>query len=628
MKKSRHVVLFFLALLLLASILLVGGMAPEAGAQGETTLTREETLYSAGAQWGAAGHFNPFAPSPAAGTGLMYEGLFWFNHYAGEFNPWLAESYEWVDSYTFRITLREGPRWRDGTPVTAEDVVFTFETMRKYDQLISEWKGTESVQAIGNRTVQINLKENYPNYVHVKGYLGTMIVNKERWLAIEDEYVWRGQDLLDFVNAYPDQMEGSGPYLLIYEDSSRLIYKRNDNWWGNAIWGQPAPKYYCHRIFTTNEAGAMAFRNGEIDWHSMWIGNPTETIQTLGWAKAWDTNNPNGYIYRPTCPILLVPNLNESPLNEPWLRRAISYAIDRESISEIANDGVLSVLHPSYLPVYAPYVESYIDEGLAAQYPVEYNTTKARQILENYATWNEAEGAWYYDYDNDGVEEKIGPFDVEAVSGWNDSMMQAYKIAQYLKAIGIPAQESYSEYNLFINNMRTMNFDFQVQPITPHLGPNSPVYEYDQLFTGTGGFYRNWCDYTESPNYDKVENLVDEMSTLPIGSQRSIELCKEVQKIIIPECPYIPLLNQGDWGTFSTQYWEGWPTKDNAYTGRQHCWDDHNGVFPVLMNIRATGKVSGGPSLPVAAIVFVVAIAIIVVVYYIKRKSSSGGQIG
>ena len=616
MKKSRHVVGFFLVPLLLAGLLLVD-MVPEVRAQ-EEKMPREETLYSAGAQWGAAAHFNPFKPSPAAGTGLMYEGLFWFNHYTGEFNPWLAESYEWVDSYTVRITLREGPRWRDGTPVTAEDVVFTFKTMRKYDQLINEWKGTESVQAIGNRTVQINLKKNYPNYVHTMGFLQVMITNKERWSALEDKYLERGGDLLDEVNADPDKIEASGPYLLVYEDSSRLVYKRNDSWWGNAIWGQPAPKYYYHRIFTTNEAGALAFKNGEIDWHSMWIGSPVETIQQLGWATAWNMDDPGGHIYRPTTSVLLVPNLQKPPLNEPWLRRAISYAIDRESISYIANDGVLSVLHPSYLPVYAPYVKPYIDEETANEYPVEYNPTKAREILENHATWNEAEKAWYYDYDNDGVEEKIGPFVVEAVTGWNDSMMQAYKIARYMEAIGIPAQERYREFSLFINNMTRMNFDFQVQCMTPHLGSNSPVYEYEQLFVGPAGYYRNWDNYQQSPNYGRVENLVLEMSVVPIGSERSIELCKEIQKIIVPELPYIPLLNQGDWGTFNTQYWTNWPTKANPYTGRQHNWDDHSGAFPVLMNIESTGKVGAGLSLPIAALVFVAIVALVGI--YVKMK--------
>jgi peptide/nickel transport system substrate-binding protein len=100
---------------------------------------RSETLYVGGAAWGPASTWNPFQPGSLANTtgtlGLVYETLFNYDPLTNTMIPWLAESGEWVGDYVYEATLRDGLTWSDGTPLTAEDVVFTMNLANQYEAL-------------------------------------------------------------------------------------------------------------------------------------------------------------------------------------------------------------------------------------------------------------------------------------------------------------------------------------------------------------------------------------------------------------------------------------------------------------------------------------------------------------
>ena len=60
-------------------------------------------------------------------SGLVLEQLFYINYYTDELIPWMATGFEYNEDYTkIKITLREGVKWNDGTPFTADDSVFTY----------------------------------------------------------------------------------------------------------------------------------------------------------------------------------------------------------------------------------------------------------------------------------------------------------------------------------------------------------------------------------------------------------------------------------------------------------------------------------------------------------------------
>jgi peptide/nickel transport system substrate-binding protein len=103
----------------------------------EVVFERGETLYVSGAAWSAI-DLNPFQPgnlTNTTGTIDLSIVLFAFDPMTGEMTPWLAESGEWTDATTYDLTLREGLTWSDGEPLTAADVVFTFELGQQYAAL-------------------------------------------------------------------------------------------------------------------------------------------------------------------------------------------------------------------------------------------------------------------------------------------------------------------------------------------------------------------------------------------------------------------------------------------------------------------------------------------------------------
>ncbi|HSJ53992.1 MAG TPA: ABC transporter substrate-binding protein, partial [Anaerolineae bacterium] len=138
------------------------------GAEAEapaTSYERSETLYVSGAAWGPPSSWNPFMTWVHANTtgivGNVYETLYVFNPQAGEMGPWLAESAEWTDANTWDMVLREGITWSDGEPMTAEDIVFSFELGQQYPALwfSSVWNYLDSVTAVSDTEVQFKFTD-------------------------------------------------------------------------------------------------------------------------------------------------------------------------------------------------------------------------------------------------------------------------------------------------------------------------------------------------------------------------------------------------------------------------------------------------------------------------------------
>jgi len=103
-------------------------------------------------------NFNPFSPAALdSAIGCVYETLIYFNNADGSANPWLAESWSWSpDLKEITFTLRPGIKFNDGTPLTANDVVFTTnlgKTNKALDVSGIWSEGLVSVNAIGTNKV-------------------------------------------------------------------------------------------------------------------------------------------------------------------------------------------------------------------------------------------------------------------------------------------------------------------------------------------------------------------------------------------------------------------------------------------------------------------------------------------
>lgn len=100
----------------------------------------------------------------------LIEPLFILNYETGDIDGWLAECFEaneTLDEWT--VSLREGTEWRDGKPLTADDVLFTINRLKEYAPQLN-WSGAvqkwvESVEAADERTIKLTLTASNPRFV-------------------------------------------------------------------------------------------------------------------------------------------------------------------------------------------------------------------------------------------------------------------------------------------------------------------------------------------------------------------------------------------------------------------------------------------------------------------------------
>ncbi len=177
-------------------------------------------------------HINPLL-AQASDTdrdlvGLIYSGLLKYNE-EGKLVPDLAKSYEISsDGLNYTIYLKDSAKWHDGTPVTADDVIFTINTALNSDYgslQQANWTSIET-EKVNDTTVIFKLKNKYAQF------LNNLV------LGILPRHVWQDIKPINFaLSDYNLKPIGSGPYMfdkLTKDRDGKIIsytLKRNDNFY-------------------------------------------------------------------------------------------------------------------------------------------------------------------------------------------------------------------------------------------------------------------------------------------------------------------------------------------------------------------------------------------------------------
>jgi peptide/nickel transport system substrate-binding protein len=161
----------------------------------------------------------------------IYEGLVNRDR-AYKLEPSLATSWKMTGPTTWRFTLRPGVKFHDGTPFTADDVVFSLtRTMAKTSQRTSQVRGITAVRTVDALTVDVQLEA--PDAV-LPDKLYLVAIMSRAWsekngVAQPQDYNGK-QETFAVRNA-----NGTGPYMLkTYEQDRRLVLVENPNWWGRS----------------------------------------------------------------------------------------------------------------------------------------------------------------------------------------------------------------------------------------------------------------------------------------------------------------------------------------------------------------------------------------------------------
>ncbi len=519
------------------------------------TLPRNETLYIAGHQWGPPTNFNPLAPSPAwpvngtgstapGGGGYIYESLFLYDIVNGRFDPLLAQGFQWVDAATMRIQLQPGTRWQDGRPLTARDVVFTFELARRFSLGYSPfWQHVQSVRAVDDRTVEIRLDPARPNRLLVEEYVATVFILPEHiWGPLAD----RGRSaLIEFENLDP---VGSGPYRVDSYNPERIILRRYDEYWGRSIYGMPTPRYLVHPIFRSNDAGNLALRQAEVDLSQQFVPQ----IWTLPNVKTWFAQEP--YHIPGSIPLLII-NVHRKGLDNVAVRRALAYAIDYALIARTAMSRYSEPARSSLI-IPAGVEARFFNEELVNRYGWRYYPARSVEILERELGARKGSDGIYVLPDGTRLS-----FTVQTPYGWTDWMAALEIVSQSARQVGIEVRTEFPQAPVVTSNVQEGNFDMALWYVSG-VGPASPWTRFRDVLDDRAAApigQQTFQNYGRFSHPD-VARLLDQAAQA--GSVEELRrIYGELDRIFMENVPAIPLMYRPlAFYEFNETHWTGFPT--------------------------------------------------------------------
>jgi peptide/nickel transport system substrate-binding protein len=535
-----------------------------ASAKRVAELPRESTLYVGRTGGPLVPNGNPLSPAAVTDAGLrqaVFEQLFYFNWMNGKVESWLAKSYKFNKTYTLlTVDLRPGIKWNDGQAFTSADVKFTFDALLKTATLLNAGTVQTSLKSVSTPSasrVVFNLAKPDRRFVGniLAGYISTGV-------TVVPKHIFQDQDVATFTFWDPARgwPFGTGPYRISAQDTSRATFTRNASWWAakTKFKKLPAPRYIVYQTVTPDiEAQSLVSNqldlssgniNGLGTWHS--IRKQNELLGT--WSS-------NGFV--DPCPISLELNAKAAPWDDPEMRWALNYAIDKKKFSNLFNQTtpyVTGYVYPDY-PRLRGVIEA--NKAVFAKYPETlYSTQRSNSILTSKG---------YHKSGNKWVNAQGRPLTIN-LKIFSPTVAAAWGVAretltQQLESAGFTVNSQALDFGALATALSTGNFDaltwFECGSISE---PWQTLYRWrnDQL-APIG--QRNPTPNNSRWNNQQYTNIVNQMALLPGYSPRAKALTTQAMTIFLRELPVIELTQAAKTIIYSAKYWRNWPTIKNAY---------------------------------------------------------------
>jgi peptide/nickel transport system substrate-binding protein len=545
-------------------------------------LAREDQLVLGWSMTSPIGVTNPWAVpgyTHQEGNALMWEPLMYFGIFKDDYIPWLAESMEYTaaDFTMLQIKINPMAKWSDGTPVTAKDVVFTFEGQLNNNKLpyhAAFVQFMESATAVDDLTVDVKFKIPAPRFkfevLCLKFDTGIPIVPAHALEGAED------------VNAVIGgvEMPHSGPYDLVAWNANQKIFNLRESWW--AVEAGVATLPDVKRVVMVQLGGqvgqnmdtvAQRLVNNEmdsaLDMRSSVIGN----ILAQNDKITTHTGNASPYGYLDWWPNSLWMNTKVAPFDDARVRRAISLSVNRDLIDEILYEGAaISTIYP--FPLY-PGLQAFVDTPamqavIAARNPRAYDPDAAAALMAEAGYEMNGSGLWEKDgltvnctiHGFEGIHSDIVPVLVEFLlaSGFDASInfgTDAYQNMAdgapglYMFGHGASLKDPYAALELFHGRFSEA--------------------------IGTSAGNNRFSRYS-NPDYDV---LLDNMAPLDSNDPVFLENAAKAMDIYWGEQIDAPIIQWLHRIAYNQTYWTNWPTTENVAGGSNGAFWAHTGLLVV-----------------------------------------------
>ena len=495
MNRFRLVTITTLTILISLSALWAGRVR----AQSETVegLPRDQALVYAGGESSNPRVYDP-ATTHGSGDKLLFSGLVSLDPRM-QLAPEIAESWVVQGGTVYTFHLREAARFHDGRPVTAQDIIYSWEraaapetgsdTVLTYlGDIVGVREMHEGsadhisgLKALDDHTLQVTIDAPKPYFLLKLTYPTAFVVDEGDVESGEDWY---------------RSPNGTGPYKLSrWEPFTAKVYERNTDFY----LGAPAIPYVVVKLF----AGApmRLYETGEIDV----AGVASYDVERV--TDPADPLNPDLYSGVALCTGYVVFDTTQPPFDDPSVRRAFSMAFDRQKYIDVVSSGVAlpaEGLYPPALPGHNPDLR-----------PTPYDPGAARKLL--------------------GESRYGGPQALPPI---------VYTTAGYGSYAGgdVSAQAEMWEKNL------------GVEIIVENLEPD---YYLDEVYSGNHGqiFSSGWCaDYPDPENFADVlfhtgseQNLGNysnpeldallEAARVEPDVEKRIQMYQQAEQMIVDDAP-------------------------------------------------------------------------------------------
>ncbi len=432
-------------------------------------------------------------------NGNIYETLIERDNETLELKPLLAESWEISeDKLTFTFKLKEGIKWQDGVPFSAEDIVFSYNTIMnpKVDspQLRSYYQEIKDVVAIDEHTVRFTYAR--PYFLALEFCGGMPIVPK---------HIFGKGDFN--TNPAGRKPVGTGPFKFVKWTTGReIVLEKNRDYWGE----KPHLNKIVFRIITDPSVALQVLKREELDVASLTPIQWSKQTGSRDFEKHFDKFSyftPN-YSY-------IGWNSTKPFFSDKRVRTAMTHLVNRELILDkiMFNLGAV-VTNPFYInsPEYDKAIE-----------PFPYDPREASRLLE--------EAGWT-DHDGDGIRDKDGvkfAFEFLIPGGSETGEKIATILKEELDRMGIQMDIRKTEWAVFTTRLNERKFD--AVTLAWSMGVESDPYQIWSSTQAEKG--SNFIGFKNA----EADRLIEE-ARQEFDRDKRIEMYRKFSEIVHEEQPY------------------------------------------------------------------------------------------
>ncbi len=418
------------------------------------------------------------------------------------------------DKKTYTFTIRDDAKWSNGDPVTAGDFEYAWKwaldpnNQSQYAYQLYYIKGAEEantkggslddvgVKAVDDKTLQVELVNPTPFFESLTAFYTYYPVNKKVAEANPEWYTNAGENYVS-----------NGPFKMTkWKHGGSITVEKNDQYWDK---DSVKLKKITMAMVKDAQTNLNMFKKGEIDWAGLPFESlPTEAIPSLEKDGSLNVEPiASVYVYKF--------NTEQKPFDNVNIRKALTYAINRQAIvEEITQAGQLPAM--ALVP---PTMEGFKDNEKG--YFKDHDVKKAKEYLEK------------------GLKE-MGLKDASELPkinlSYNTDDAHA-KIAQavqemWKKELGVNVELDNSEWNVYIDKLHSGNY--QIGRLGWLADFNDSI-NFLELYRDKEGGNNdtNW----ENPEYKKL--LID--SAKETDPKKREQMLKDAEKIIMDELPIAPI---------------------------------------------------------------------------------------